>query len=249
MTLIIVTGEIDLSVASTLGLTSAVMGALWDAGLPIETIVPLVPRCSARCSARSTACSSPCSGCRRWRSRSARSRCTAGWRSSCSATPRSRLPGQLHRPGSPGRIAGHPDPDVLAAAGAGGGLRAWCCTPRPLGRVAVRHAAPAPTAARFAGIRVARHQVLALRASPACVVGAGRRAVDAALLQRPRRQRLRPGAGRRRGRAARRRLHLRRPRHAARRRRRRPAAGVAAERAAAGRRLHRGAHRRHRRCC
>lgn len=41
MTLIIVTGEIDLSVASTLGLSSAVMGALWDGGLPIEVIVPL----------------------------------------------------------------------------------------------------------------------------------------------------------------------------------------------------------------
>jgi rhamnose transport system permease protein len=41
MTLIIVTGEIDLSVASTLGLSSAVMGALWDAGLPIEAIVPV----------------------------------------------------------------------------------------------------------------------------------------------------------------------------------------------------------------
>lgn len=41
MTLIIVTGEIDLSVASTLGLSSAVLGALWDGGLPIETIVPI----------------------------------------------------------------------------------------------------------------------------------------------------------------------------------------------------------------
>lgn len=41
MTLVIITGEIDLSVASTLGLTSAVMGQLWVAGLPLETIVPL----------------------------------------------------------------------------------------------------------------------------------------------------------------------------------------------------------------
>ena len=41
MTLIVATGEIDLSVASTLGLSSAVLGALWDAGLPIETIIPL----------------------------------------------------------------------------------------------------------------------------------------------------------------------------------------------------------------
>ncbi|PSK95963.1 monosaccharide ABC transporter membrane protein (CUT2 family) [Murinocardiopsis flavida] len=41
MTLVVITGEIDLSVASTLGLTSAVMGHLWVAGLPLETIVPL----------------------------------------------------------------------------------------------------------------------------------------------------------------------------------------------------------------
>ncbi|GAB3449987.1 ABC transporter permease [Streptomonospora sediminis] len=41
MTLVIITGEIDLSVASTLGLTSAVMGQLWVMGLPLESIVPL----------------------------------------------------------------------------------------------------------------------------------------------------------------------------------------------------------------
>lgn len=41
MTLIIVTGEIDLSVASTLGLTSAVMGWAWNNGMSIESIIPL----------------------------------------------------------------------------------------------------------------------------------------------------------------------------------------------------------------
>jgi rhamnose transport system permease protein len=41
MTFIIITGEIDLSVASMLGLTSAVMGDLWNRGLTIETIIPL----------------------------------------------------------------------------------------------------------------------------------------------------------------------------------------------------------------
>jgi rhamnose transport system permease protein len=41
MTFIIVTGEIDLSVASTLGLSSAVMGSLWTHNLSIETIIPL----------------------------------------------------------------------------------------------------------------------------------------------------------------------------------------------------------------
>ncbi|MBX6388856.1 MAG: ABC transporter permease [Frankia sp.] len=41
MTMIIVTGEIDLSVASMLGLCSAVMGWLWTQGMTIETIMPL----------------------------------------------------------------------------------------------------------------------------------------------------------------------------------------------------------------
>jgi rhamnose transport system permease protein len=41
MTMIIVSGEIDLSVASTLGLSSALMGWFWNIGLSIETIIPL----------------------------------------------------------------------------------------------------------------------------------------------------------------------------------------------------------------
>lgn len=41
MTLIIVTGEIDLSVASTAGLTSAVLGVLWQAGIGIELALVL----------------------------------------------------------------------------------------------------------------------------------------------------------------------------------------------------------------
>ncbi|MEU4744122.1 ABC transporter permease [Actinosynnema sp. NPDC023658] len=39
---IVLTGEIDLSVASVLGFCSASTGVLWDAGVPFETIVPLV---------------------------------------------------------------------------------------------------------------------------------------------------------------------------------------------------------------
>ncbi|SFB60615.1 rhamnose transport system permease protein [Amycolatopsis marina] len=39
---IILTGEIDLSVASVLGFCSALTGALWNAGVSFETIVPLV---------------------------------------------------------------------------------------------------------------------------------------------------------------------------------------------------------------
>jgi rhamnose transport system permease protein len=41
LTLVIITGEIDLSVASTVGLSSAVMGQLWFSGLPLELIIPL----------------------------------------------------------------------------------------------------------------------------------------------------------------------------------------------------------------
>lgn len=42
MALVIMTGEIDLSVASVLGLASASMGYLWSAGLPLLLILPLV---------------------------------------------------------------------------------------------------------------------------------------------------------------------------------------------------------------
>lgn len=41
LTFIIMSGEIDLSVASTLGLSSAAMGWLWSQGYAMETIVPL----------------------------------------------------------------------------------------------------------------------------------------------------------------------------------------------------------------
>jgi rhamnose transport system permease protein len=42
MTFIIVAGEIDLSVASVLGLSSALLGALWNHNWPIEAIMPVV---------------------------------------------------------------------------------------------------------------------------------------------------------------------------------------------------------------
>lgn len=41
MTLLVVAGEIDLSVASTAGLSGAVMGKLWNDGMTIETIIPI----------------------------------------------------------------------------------------------------------------------------------------------------------------------------------------------------------------
>lgn len=42
MTLIIVAGEIDLSVESMAGLASAILGFLWAAGLPLEVAIPVV---------------------------------------------------------------------------------------------------------------------------------------------------------------------------------------------------------------
>ena len=40
MTMLVVAGEVDLSVGSTAGLASALMGALWNANWPIEYIIP-----------------------------------------------------------------------------------------------------------------------------------------------------------------------------------------------------------------
>jgi rhamnose transport system permease protein len=42
LTLIVITGEIDLSVASTLGLASALVGWLWSEGWPMPAIIPAV---------------------------------------------------------------------------------------------------------------------------------------------------------------------------------------------------------------
>ncbi|MFC4556288.1 ABC transporter permease [Georgenia faecalis] len=41
MTLIVITGDIDLSVASMVGLTSSAIGVMWEAGMPLETILVL----------------------------------------------------------------------------------------------------------------------------------------------------------------------------------------------------------------
>ncbi|MBN6052222.1 ABC transporter permease [Nonomuraea sp. RK-328] len=49
MTLLVVAAEVDLSVASVLGLSSALVGALWDGGMAIETIIPLVVLAGAGC--------------------------------------------------------------------------------------------------------------------------------------------------------------------------------------------------------
>jgi rhamnose transport system permease protein len=51
LTLVVVAAEIDLSIASVLGLSSALMAALWNGGLPLELIVPLCVVAGALCGA------------------------------------------------------------------------------------------------------------------------------------------------------------------------------------------------------
>jgi rhamnose transport system permease protein len=51
LTLVIVAAEIDLSVASVLGLTSALLGYLWNHNWPMEAILPLVLLAGALCGA------------------------------------------------------------------------------------------------------------------------------------------------------------------------------------------------------
>ena len=87
MTLIIITGEIDLSVASIAGLASVLTGVLTRPGSRWRS--PRSSRSSReRSAACSTASSSPSSGCPRSPSRSAPSPSTADSRSASSAPPR-----------------------------------------------------------------------------------------------------------------------------------------------------------------
>ena len=51
LTLVIVAAEIDLSVASVLALSSALMAELWNAGLPLELIMPICLGAGALCGA------------------------------------------------------------------------------------------------------------------------------------------------------------------------------------------------------
>jgi rhamnose transport system permease protein len=51
LTLVVVAAEIDLSVASVLGLSSALIGTLWNAGWPLEAILPVVIVVGAVCGA------------------------------------------------------------------------------------------------------------------------------------------------------------------------------------------------------
>jgi rhamnose transport system permease protein len=51
LTLVVVAAEIDLSIASVLGLSSALMATLWNGGLPLELIMPICIVAGALCGA------------------------------------------------------------------------------------------------------------------------------------------------------------------------------------------------------
>src|SRR5262249_45611733 len=87
MTLLVVAGEIDLSVASTAGLSGAVMGKLWNEGMAIETIIPLCLLLGIACGLVNGSWS-PGSGCLPSPSPSAPSPPIGASRRSCSAPTR-----------------------------------------------------------------------------------------------------------------------------------------------------------------
>ena len=220
MTLVIISGEIDLSVASVVGLSSVLVGVLHEGGLPIPAAA-LLALAAGR-------------GLRRLQRLPRRVRRAAvarGHHRHAGAVPGAggrparhpgghRLPGAVDRPGDgqdrglqhPARHGAVPRPGSrLHAAAALHLLR-----PRRL-----RHRAQQRGGALHRRRRAA-HEAPAVRPVRRRL-GAGRHLLHAALRQRPRRQRHGPGAAGHRGRAARRRLDLRRTRPAARRRRRGPA--------------------------
>ena len=115
MTLIIITGEIDLSVASVVGLSSVLVGVLHQDG-GCDPGRRRWSRSSSACSAaRSTASWSRTSGSRRWRSPSAPWRSTAASRSACSAPPRSPTSRVVDRPAK-ANIRGRRYPEVIDPA-------------------------------------------------------------------------------------------------------------------------------------
>ena len=67
MAFVIISGEIDLSVASVMGLAGVVMAWLWQGGMPIELAAIAAIVVGALCAACSTGSSSRSWDCRRWR--------------------------------------------------------------------------------------------------------------------------------------------------------------------------------------
>ena len=161
---------------------------------------------------------------RRSRSPSARWRSTAASRSGCSAprrSPASRSAGRDLANKHDRRPRSYPaDRDPVRRPRRRRSRSLLHFT--PFGRGVYEIGLNAEAAHVLAASTYAGRKFAALRRSAASVSALRRRLLHAALRQRPRRQRHRPRAPGDRGRAARRRLHLRRPRRPARRHRRRP---------------------------
>ena len=161
-----------------------------------------------RSPASSTASSSRSSACRPWPSRSARSRCSAA----CAlgllgTTAMADFPGGADRPAHGAESAGPGIPDDHDRRSSCSSSSVCCCTSRPSAEGSTRSGS-ARRRRSFVGINVARTKfwLYVIRRR----VGPRRHLLDAALLERPRRQRHRPGTARHRGRAARRGVDLRR---------------------------------------
>ena len=242
MTLVIVTGEIDLSVASVVGLSTVLVGSAVPTRALDPGRRPGRPRSPAPRAALSTASSSPTSASRRWPSPSAPWPSTAGWPSGCSGpTADHRLPRPLDRPRDRRarrvrRTAGHG-----ARRPADRGLRRRSSTSPPSAAASTTSdSTPRPPASPGSTSRAPSSGLFVLSGVVSALAGVyfmlrfgSARGDNAAGLEL---------AGDR-GRAARRGLDLRRPRRAARRPRRRPPDRRALQRAPAGE--HHGQHHQH----
>ena len=234
MTLVIVTGEIDLSVASIVGLSSVLLGVLTDAGwsVPAAGLTALVVGVALRCAQRLP---------RRVR----RAAVAGGHHRHPGAVPRDR--GRACWGPRPSRTS--PDkwtnlatdeigetgiPQVVVLFVVLAALFAVLLHFTTLRSRRVRHRAERRSCALHRR-RCRAHQVRAVRPLRGGV-GPGRHLLHAALRQRSRRQRDRAGAAGDRGGPPRRRLDLRWPREAARRHRRRAPHRRHLERAATRRR-------------
>jgi rhamnose transport system permease protein len=154
MTLVIMTGEIDLSVASTAALASCVLGWAFERGVPIWIAVLLALVTGVLCGAVNGFWS-PRSGCPRSRSPSAPWRCSAACAGRCSATsrwPPTRSPGRGWVPGG-SRTPIIPYVAPLLVVGAIGYTVLLHATRTGRWIVAIGQS---PEAATFAGIPVAR---------------------------------------------------------------------------------------------
>lgn len=242
MTLLVVCGQVDLSVASILGLCSALTGKLWDGGMAIETIIPIVLVVGLVCGLVNgllvTKLGLPSLA------------VTIGtmtlYRGLAYVTLGTGAISEFpvaYTDLATQSIPGTPIPYPIALFAVLALLTGVVLHATGLGRSLFAIGAQ-EDAAYFAGIRVKRIKLVLFVVSG--LVAGFAASSTLPLRQRSRRQRARPGAHRHRGGAARRRRLRRRQGHPRRRHRGRAAHRPAAQPADAQRRVHRGPVHRHR---